>query len=229
LTFKECDPNGVSPGLFSDHEGRLLSLQILGDPTLQMLERPRHVVALAASAGGLAAVSRILSGLPADFPAPVLIVQHQDPHHRSWLSEILSRITELRVTQARDGERLAVGTVFLAAPGHHLLVTADGTLSLSDTDRVRFVRPSADVLFASLAESWDGGAIAVVLTGTGKDGADGVRAIKSRGGTVIVQDEVSAEFFGMPSAAIQTGAADRILPLGAIAAALMELTAGGNV
>jgi two-component system chemotaxis response regulator CheB len=206
----------------------LLSLQILGDTTLRVLERPRHIVALAASAGGLTAVSQILSHLPADFPAPVLVLQHQDPHHRSWMAEILSRRTRLRVTLVRGGERVAAGTVFIAPPGHHLLVAVDGTLSLSDTDRVQFVRPSADVLFASLAESWDGGAIAVVLTGTGRDGADGVCAIKSRGGTVIVQDEASAEFFGMPNAAIKTGMANQILPLDGIVAALMELTAGGN-
>lgn len=201
----------------------------MGDTSVRGIERPRHVVALAASAGGLAAMSEILAHLPAGFPAPILVLQHQDPQHRSWLTEILARLTRLRVTQVCGGERLAVGTVFLAPPGHHLLVAADGTLSLSDTARVRFVRPSADVLFTSLAESWDGGAIAVVLSGTGKDGADGVRAIKSRGGTVIVQDEASADFFGMPSAAIQTGMADQILPLGAIAAALVELTAGGSV
>jgi two-component system chemotaxis response regulator CheB len=201
---------------------------MLGDTMIRVLERPRHAVALAASAGGLAALSEILSNLPADFPAPILVVQHQDSQHRSWLPEILTRRTELRVTQVRGGERLAAGTVFLSLPGRHLLVAADGTLSLSDTDRVRFVRPSADVLFASLAESWGGGAIAVVLTGTGKDGADGVRAIKSRGGTVIVQDEASSEFFGMPNAAIQTGMANQILPLDAIAAALVELTAGGS-
>jgi len=201
---------------------------MLGNTTIGVLERPRHAVALAASAGGLAALSEILSNLPADFPAPILVVQHQDPHHRSWLPEILTRRTELRVTQVRGGERLAAGIVFLSLPGRHLLVAADGTLSLSDTDRVRFVRPSADVLFASLAESWGGGAIAVVLTGTGRDGADGVRAIKSRDGTVIVQDEASSEFFGMPNAAIQTGMANQILPLDAIAAALVELTAGGS-
>ncbi|HTG32467.1 MAG TPA: chemotaxis protein CheB [Thermoanaerobaculia bacterium] len=203
-----------------------MSLHLVGDTMLRELERPSHVVALAASAGGLAAVSQILSGLPADFPAPILVVQHLDPHHRSWLAEILTRRTGLRVLQVRGGEQLAAGTVFLAPPGQHLLVTADGTLSLSDTARVQFVRPSADVLFGSLAESWDSGAIAVVLTGTGKDGADGVRAVKGRGGTVIVQDEASAEFFGMPNAAIQTGTANQILPLDAIAAALMELTAG---
>jgi two-component system chemotaxis response regulator CheB len=185
-------------------------------------------VALAASAGGLTALSQILSALPDGFPAPILVVQHVDPRHRSWLAEILSRRTGLRVTQVRGGERVVAGTVFLAPPGHHLLLAADGVLSLSDTLRVRFVRPSADVLFASLAESWNGGAIAVVLSGTGRDGADGVRAVKSRGGTVIVQDAASAEFFGMPDAAIQTGTADHILPLGAIAPILMELTAGGS-
>lgn len=204
----------------------LLTFQPMGDASLRAIGRPRHVVALAASAGGLAALSQILSTLPADFPAPVLVVQHVDPHHRSWLAEILTRRTRLRVLQAQGGERLAAGTVFLAPPGHHLLLSADGVLSLSDTLRVRFVRPSADVLFASLAESWGGGAIAVVLSGTGRDGADGVRAVKDHGGTVIVQDEASAEFFGMPDAAIRTGKADQILPLGAIAAALMELTSG---
>ena len=208
-------------------EDKLSSLQPVGSALLGEAGRPRHVVALAASAGGLVALSQILSTLKAGFPAPILVVQHQDPHHRSWLPEILTRRTVLRVLQAGGGERIAAGTVFLAPPGHHLLVAADGTLSLSDTLRVQFSRPSADVLFSSLAESWDGGAIAVVLTGTGRDGADGVRAIKSRGGTVIVQDEASSEFFGMPNAAAQTGTADQILPLEAIAAALMDLTAGG--
>ena len=208
-------------------EDKLSSLQPVGSALLGAAGRPRHVVAIAASAGGLAALSQVLSTLPADFPAPILVVQHQDPHHRSWLTEILTRRTALRVTQVGGGEQLAAGTVFLAPPGHHLLVAADGTLSLSDTIRVQYSRPSADVLFASLAESWDGGAIAVVLTGTGRDGADGVCAIKRRAGTVIVQDEASSKFFGMPNAAALTGTADQILPLGAIAAALRELTAGG--
>jgi two-component system chemotaxis response regulator CheB len=183
-------------------------------------------VALAASSGGLGALSRILSALPAGFPAPLVVLQHVDPHHRSWLAEILDGRTGLRVAQARGGEPLAAGTAFIAPPDHHLLVGPDGVLSLADTDRVRFSRPSADVLFASLAESWGAGAIAVVLSGRGLDGADGVRAVKRRGGTVIVQEEASAEHSGMPSAAILTGAADLILPLDGIAAALLELTGG---
>ena len=190
--------------------------------------RPAHAVGLAASAGGLAALSEVLSALPSDFPAPVLVVQHLDPHHRSWLAEILGRRAALAVCQAEGGELPAAGTVYVAPPNRHLLVSGDGTLDLSDSIRVQHVRPSADLLFSSLAEAWDAGAIAVVLTGTGKDGAEGVCAVKSRGGTVIVQDEASAEFFGMPGAAIRTGVADRVLPLDDIAPALVELTAGVN-
>lgn len=188
--------------------------------------RPARVVAIAASAGGLAALSHVLSALPDDFVAPLLVVQHLDPRHKSWLAEILSRRTELRVSQAREGERLVPGAVFIAPPDRHLLVSPEGVLSLSDAQPVHYVRPAADVLFSSLAESWGPGAIAVVLSGTGVDGAEGVRAVKRHGGTVIVQDEASAEFFGMPKAAIRTGAADRVLPLDAIAATLVKLTMG---
>jgi two-component system chemotaxis response regulator CheB len=186
-------------------------------------------VAIATSAGGLSALSQLLSTLPAGFAAPIVIVQHLDPEHRSWLAEILARRTGLRVEQVRGGERLAAGVVHVAPPGHHLLVAADGELSLSSTGRVQYVRPSADVLFASLAASWGSGAIAVVLTGTGSDGADGARAVKSRGGTVLVQDGASAEFPGMPDATVRTGTVDRILPLDAIAACLTEITTGGLV
>jgi two-component system chemotaxis response regulator CheB len=206
----------------------LLSFHPLGDVPAGVTQRPRHVVALAASSGGLAALSHVLSTLPAGFPAPIVVLQHLDPHHRSWLAEILARRTGLRVVEARDGERLAAGTVSIAPPGHHLVIGEDGTLSLTDTAKVQYVRPSADVLFSSLAASWGSGAIAVVLTGTGMDGAGGVCAVKHHGGTVIVQDEASAAFSGMPGAAIHTGMADRVLPLGAIAAALEELTAGGT-
>jgi two-component system chemotaxis response regulator CheB len=173
-------------------------------------------------------LSAVLARLPAGFPAPLVVLQHLDPHHRSWMAEILSSRTRLRVVEALDGERLRAGSVFVAPPGHHLVVTEDGVLSLTDTAKVQHVRPSADVLFASLAASWGAGAIAVVLTGTGADGAEGVRAIKDYGGTVIVQDEASAACFGMPGAAIDTGVADRVLSLSAIAAALEELTAGGT-
>lgn len=182
-----------------------------------------RVVGLAASAGGLKALLHVLSALPADFPAAVLVVQHVDPRHKSWMAEILDRKVSMPVRQVVGGERLAAGAVWVAPPDRHLLVDAEGLLSLVETPRVQFVRPSADRLFASLAEGFGARAIAVVLTGTGRDGAAGVRAVKARGGTVIVQDEVSSEHFGMPGAAIATGLADRVLPLSSIAPALCEL------
>jgi two-component system chemotaxis response regulator CheB len=207
-------------------EGKALSLEQSDPVAGGRTERPRRAVALASSAGGLNALTHVLSALPPDFAAPLFVVQHLDPHHRSWMVEILSKHIALAVFQAQGGELPAAGTVYVAPPDRHLLVREDGSLDLSGEPRVHYVRPSADLLFASLAEAWGGDAIAVVLTGTGKDGAEGVRAIKSRGGTVIVQDEASAEFFGMPSAAIRTGVADRVLALDDIAPALVELTQG---
>ncbi len=189
-----------------------------------------HIVALAASAGGLAALGAVLSGLPDDFPAALVIVQHLDPRHRSLMADILSRRTKLKVKQAAEGDRLSPGIAYIAPPDRHLLVNPDGSLSLSQSELVHFVRPSADLLFESVAASYKGHAIAVVLTGNGSDGAMGVQAIKKMGGTVIVQDEKSSQFSGMPSAAIRTGQSDFILPLGEIAAALMTLVrTGGEV
>jgi two-component system chemotaxis response regulator CheB len=186
------------------------------------------VAALAASAGGLTALSRVLSALPSDFPAAVVVVQHLDPRHRSLMADILSRRTSLRVKQAEEGDLLTPATVYIAPPNRHLLVNPDGTLSLSQSELVHFVRPSADLLFESVAASHKDRAIAVVLTGTGTDGAMGVQAIKKMGGTVIVQDEKTSQFFGMPAAAIQTGNADFILPLDEIASTLVTLVKGDS-
>jgi len=116
--------------------------------------------------------------------------------------------------------------VYVAPPDRHLLVNADGTLSLSKAELVHFLRPSADLLFESVAASFKDRAIAVVLTGTGADGSSGLQAIKKMGGTVVSQDEGTSEFFGMPSAAIQTGQVDFVLPLEEIASALTKLVQG---
>ncbi len=187
-----------------------------------------EVVALAASAGGLKAISEVLEGLPADFPAAIVVVQHVDPRHRSLMADILSRRTRLRVKEAEDGEDVAGGTVYVAPPNRHLLVNADATLSLTQTELVHFVRPSADLLFESVAASYRDRAIAVVLSGTGMDGSMGVEAVKKMGGTVIAEDEQSSEFFGMPQAAIQTGFVDFVLPLSEISSALKSLVASGE-
>jgi two-component system chemotaxis response regulator CheB len=157
------------------------------------------------------------------------VVQHLDPRHRSLMAEILSRRTELRVRQAREGDCLQIGTAYIAPPNRHLLINSDHTVSLSQSELVHFVRPSADLLFESVAASFKERAIAVVLSGSGSDGAMGVRAIKKMGGTVIAQDEKTSEFFGMPGAALQTGCVDFMLPLDEISLALESLVVKGDV
>ncbi|HDR73208.1 MAG TPA: chemotaxis protein CheB [Methanoculleus sp.] len=187
------------------------------------------IIALAASAGGLTALGEILALLPPEFPAAVVVVQHLDPRHRSLMSEILARRTRLAVKQAEAGEPLHAGTVYIAPPDYHMLVNSDRTISLTQSELVHFVRPSADLLFESVAGSYRDRSIAVVLTGTGSDGSMGVQAVKNRGGTVIAQDESTSEFFGMPQAAIQTGSVDFILGLDEIASALVTLVMKGEV
>ncbi|MEH2374806.1 chemotaxis protein CheB [Nostoc sp.] len=184
------------------------------------------IVAIAASAGGLTALTKVLSTLPKEFTAAIAIVQHLAPQHRSFMAEILSRRTDISVKQAEEGDCLTPGKAYIAPPNHHLLVNSDGTLSLSQSELVHFLRPSADLLFESVAAAYKDRAIAIVLTGTGSDGAMGVEAIKKMGGTIIVQDVETAEFSGMPSAAIQTGNIDFILPLDQISSALVTLVMG---
>lgn len=194
------------------------------------LTAPRQafeVVAVAASAGGLAALSAVLAPLSPGFAAPIVVVQHLDPRHRSLMADILSRRTALQVREAEEGDQLRPGTVYVAPPNRHLLVNAGGTLSLSQSELVHFVRPSADLLFDSVAASYKDRAIAVVLTGTGSDGSLGARGIKKMGGTLIAQDEATSEFFGMPGATIQAVAVDFVLPLAEIAPALVTLVMGG--
>jgi two-component system chemotaxis response regulator CheB len=184
------------------------------------------VVAVAASAGGVQALSEMLAGLPADFSAAVVVVQHLDPNHRSHLVEILGRRTRLPVVQARDGDRLEPGLIVVAPPGAaHLAVGPRGALALEHSAARHHVRPSADRLFESLAESFGRRAAAVVLTGMGRDGAAGASAVKRMGGRVIAQDEATSAYFGMPGAAIATGHVDRVLALDRIADHLVEVVA----
>jgi two-component system chemotaxis response regulator CheB len=190
---------------------------------------PYAIIAMAASAGGLMALTEVLAALPGDLPVPVVVVQHLDPRHRSLMAEILDRRTALQVREAQEGDDLRAGTVYIAPPDHHLLVNGDGTLSLSQSKLVHFVRPSADLLFESMAASYGDRAIAVVLTGSGKDGSLGVEGVRKMGGTVIAQDVESAQFGGMPTAAIETGCVDFVLPLDEIASALITLVTGGKV
>jgi len=184
---------------------------------------PFGIVAIAASAGGISALGRVLGGLPAAFPVPVVVVQHLDPRHKTIIAEVLGRRAKLPVKLARDGERAEAGTIYVAPPNHHLLVEAEGVLVLSSSELVHFLRPSADLLFESVAGAYGSRAVACVLTGTGSDGAMGASAIKARGGTVIAEDPELAEFRGMPDAVIAAAAVDFILPVDEIAPVIRGL------
>jgi two-component system chemotaxis response regulator CheB len=142
------------------------------------------------------------------------------------IASVLGRRTTLPVALARADEQATAGTIYVAPPNYHLLVGAGGTLTLSSSELVHFVRPSADLLFESVAGAYGAAALACVLTGSGQDGAMGVSAIKTRGGTVIVQDPASAEFKGMPEAAVATGTVDFVLPLDEIGSVITGLVTG---
>ncbi len=185
-----------------------------------------EIVAIASSAGGVTALAEVLGKLPRKFDAAIVCVQHLDPRHRSLMPEVLGRRSSLPVREGADSMVVEPGQVYLAPPDHHMLINRDATITLTHTELVNFVRPSADLLFDSVAASYGDRAIAVVLTGAGKDGSLGVAAIKKRGGTVIVQDEATSEFFGMPSAAIRTGTVDFVLSLDEIPSALAMLVNG---
>src|SRR5881394_1286191 len=188
-----------------------------------------EIVALAASAGGLNALTHVLAALPPDFPAALVVVQHLDRRHRSVMADILARKCRLPVKEAAEGEHLQAGRAYIAPPDRHLLVTPDHSVSLTQTELVHFVRPSADLLFESVAASYKDRAIAVVLSGSGQDGSMGVKAIKKMCGTVLAQDQRTSEFFGMPGAAIHSGSVDFVLPLEEIAPALVTLVMKGQV
>lgn len=181
------------------------------------------IVAIASSAGGIRALAKVLNGLPTGMPVPVLVVQHLDPRHKTVITAVLGRHTELPVRLARMNDLAEPGTVYIAPPDHHLLIGERGEMTLSHSELVHFVRPSADLLFESVAGAYGARAIACVLTGTGSDGSMGVRAVKSRGGTVLAEDPESAEFRGMPEAAVATGSVDFVLPLDDIATVIRSL------
>ncbi len=183
---------------------------------------PIPVVAICASKGGLNALSLVLSALPANFPGAIIVLQHSSGDSSMLLDTSRRRIA-LPVKQAEAGDLLSLGRIYITPNDQHLLVNSDGTVCLSRSELVHFARPSADLLFESVAACFKQQAIAVVLTGTGSDGAIGVQAIKQMGGIAIAQDRATSEFFAMPEAAINTGAVDWVVPLNEIADTLVRL------
>ncbi len=181
------------------------------------------LVAIAASTGGPAALQRLLSELPGDFPVPILVVQHISPGFAPGLAAWLNTTCDLAVKVAQQGEALAPHTVYLAPDHQHLGVLGQSTIVLSSTLPIRGFRPSGTFLFEAVARAFGASAVAVVLTGMGEDGVEGLRAIRQAGGRIIAQDRKSSVVFGMPGAAIAAGLADMTLALESISPRLVEL------
>ena len=190
-------------------------------PRPTVAARPELVV-IGASLGGPRALATLLRGLPRDFALPIAVVQHIADGFTEGLAGWLAQESHLDVREARDREALAPGRVLLAPTGRHLLVAA-GVARLSDAPPVDTFRPSVTPLFLSAAEHYAARACGVILTGMGRDGADGMRALKDAGAVTLAQDEATSAVFGMPRAAIELGAVDRVLPIEDISRALLEL------
>jgi two-component system chemotaxis response regulator CheB len=189
---------------------------------------PVRLVAVAASTGGPAALLRILSSLPGDLTVPILVVQHIATGFVAGLADWLSASCNLRVKVAEHGEPLLKRTVYLAPDERQLGVGPDGRVVVAEAAAVNGFRPSGTYLFASAAQAYGASVAAVILTGMGSDGVEGLKAVKAAGGRVLAQDEASSVVYGMPGEAAAAGVVDAVLSVEEIAPRLAELIAGGN-
>jgi two-component system chemotaxis response regulator CheB len=190
-----------------------------------------EIVAIGISTGGPDALPMLISSLPGNFPVPVVIVQHMPAIFTRLLAERLNAKCSIAVSEAIAGEVLHPGHVWLAPGGHHLIVSAERNGIRLETNQdapENSCRPSVDPLFRSVAAAYRGGALAVVMTGMGRDGLRGCEAIRDRGGQILVQDQATSVVWGMPGAVAGAGLADDVLPLNALGAEIVRRVQAGR-
>ncbi len=201
-------------------------------PAVRSGPMARHVVAIGVSTGGPAALAAIMPQFPADFPLPVVIVQHMPPLFTRLLAERLQGHTALKVEEAHAGAAVEPGRVLIAPGDYHMRVKRQGLRVEATLDQgppENSCRPAVDVLFRSVAECYGGGVVAVVLTGMGQDGLRGVQVLRPLGAYVIAQDEASSVVWGMPGFVARNGLADAVLDLGRVVPEVVRQTSMGRV
>jgi two-component system response regulator WspF len=192
-----------------------------GDTTSIARFKPR-LVAIGASAGGPGALIKLLAGIPKDFPAAIVIVQHVDERFAAGMADWLNRDSLLPVRIAAEGDQVLPGVVLLAATNDHLLLKTKDRLGYTREPGECVYRPSIDVFFGSVCACWTGEAVGVLLTGMGRDGATGLKALRDKGHYTIAQDQATSAVYGMPKAAMALGAAVDVLPIELIATRLID-------
>jgi two-component system chemotaxis response regulator CheB len=237
-------PRGVGHKDYENVRGRLVravkamsEVKVVRRMTEARLRRPSRlpravmkgketgrVVLIGSSTGGPAALEKILTRLPVNFPAPVLVVQHIAPGFVGGLAEWLNNASQLNVKIAEGGEKPIAGNVLFAPDGFHTVIDSRGRISLDDGPPERGHKPSIDRLFAGAARAWGSRCIGVLLTGMGTDGVMGLGEIKRGGGAALVQDESSAVIYGMPREAVAAGVVDKELPVENLPAEIISLT-----
>jgi two-component system, chemotaxis family, protein-glutamate methylesterase/glutaminase len=181
-------------------------------------------IVIGVSSGGLNAMKTLLPALPADFPLPVIIVQHIGPRSDGTWIGLLNNMCALRVKEADEKEKIERGNVYVAPPNYHLLVEKDETFSLTVDEKVNFARPSIDVLFESAAVAYKDRLIGIILTGANSDGTAGMKKIKENGGLTIVQDPDTAESSFMPASVITSITVDYVLAMENIINLVLNIT-----
>jgi len=180
------------------------------------------LVAIGASTGGPAAIAKVISRFPANFPAAVIVIQHVDECFAPGLAEWLGQQSKLPVRLAREGDKIKGGEILIAGTNDHLVIKKNQTMGYMKEPIAAPYRPSVDVFFGSLLENWRGESIAVLLTGMGKDGAEGLLALRSAGVFTIAQNAETCAVYGMPKAAVELKAADRVLDIEEVAEEILK-------
>ena len=203
---------GVKDGVFAPER-----------PLMPLGDRAEQLIVIGASAGGPAALAALLGALRADIPASIVVVQHVDSRFAAGMTDWLSRSSPLTVRVAREGDRLLAGQVLMAGTNEHLILKTADRLGYTPEPHGYAYCPSIDVFFQSVSRLWRGEVVGLLLTGMGRDGAAGLKALRTSGHHTIAQDEATSAVYGMPKAAAAIDAAVDILPMERIASRLVEV------